>query len=82
MGALEVRERSGFTATKHHCSWKIARICEVRIPLSGIGLLPGESFMVFFTLLREGEEVGRWPLDSPMEIKYLGEELELNNWLI
>jgi hypothetical protein len=32
--------------------------------------------------VRDNDEIGRWPTDAPMLMKYLGAELELENWLI
>jgi hypothetical protein len=58
------------------------RVCEVEIPLAAVKPHPGESLQAFLTLHKATEEVGRWPADSPMDFKYLGDGLELDNWLI
>jgi len=37
---------------------------------------------VYLTLTRNGEEIGRWPADAPMLLKYAGPDIEVENWLI
>jgi hypothetical protein len=64
------------------CHWQIGAICEIAIPLAAVAALPGRQIFAYVTLRRNGEEVGRWPTDSPLIITYRGEELELDNWLI
>lgn len=81
-GLLQVRGKSGFRATRQGFSWKITRICEVRVPLSAVKLVAKDPLCAYLTLVRGREEVGRWPVDAPMELMYQGEELELDNWLI
>jgi hypothetical protein len=34
------------------------------------------------TLVRDNEEIGRWPNDAPLMLKYAGADIELDNWLI
>ena len=81
-GLLQVKVSSGFRSTGWKCSWKITRICEVCVPIAAVGSQPKEPLSAYLTLVRNGEEVGRWPVDAPMALTYLGEELELDNWLI
>jgi hypothetical protein len=81
-GALEEKTAVGWQATPHHCHWQIRRIAEVRIPLAAFGISPGAALFTHLTLQRGGEEIGRWPTESPLQLKYLGNELELDNWLI
>lgn len=68
--------------TSSYCHWKIARICEISIPLSGILLEEGSKLFVSMTLVRDNEEIGRWPSDAPLMLYYAGAEIELDNWLI
>ena len=79
---LQLRGKSDFRTTSHICPWRLARVCEARIPLSAINPTPGTTLKASITLLRDGDEVGRWPVDAPMDLTYLGQELELDNWLI
>jgi hypothetical protein len=37
---------------------------------------------VLLNALRGEEEIGRWPVDAPMLLKYAGPDIELENWLI
>jgi hypothetical protein len=64
------------------CSWKILRICELRVPLEAVKPEPGVNFFCYLTLTRNGAEIGRWPADAPMLLKYAGPDIELENWLI
>ncbi len=81
-GLLQVRENGGWRAAGAGCRWKIARICEVEIPLDSIKPSPGSKMFAFVTLLRGGEESGRWPSDAPLLIYYAGAGIEFDNWLI
>jgi hypothetical protein len=81
-GYVQAKGAVGFRAKRSRFACQIRRVCEVKIPISAVKPLQGESFQLFLALHRGGEEVGRWPADSPMELKYLGETLELDNWLI
>lgn len=81
-GCLQAKGSGGYRTTKQHCNWKIRRVCEVELPLAAIKPSAGKLFHLFLTLTRGGEEVGRWPVDAPMEVPYLGNDLELDNWLI
>ncbi|MBT0665229.1 glycoside hydrolase [Geobacter pelophilus] len=81
-GYLAAKSASGFRATRNRYRYKIRKICEVTLPLAAIKPVQGEPLQLYITLQRDGEEVGRWPADAPMELKYLGDSLELDNWLI
>lgn len=81
-GLLLVKESGGWVPTGSQCHWKIARTCEISIPLSGIKLVPGGKLFVSVTLVRDNEEIGRWPSDAPLMLYYVGADLELDNWLI
>jgi len=63
-------------------SWAIGRIGEAKVPLSAIKALPGGKIFAYVALIRNNEEVGRWPTDAPLLLNYKGEALELENWLI
>lgn len=81
-GLLQVRENSVWVPTRGHCHWKIAKTCEISVPLDSIKLAPKSKLFVFITLVRDNEEVGRWPTDAPLVFYYAGPEIEVDNWLI
>jgi alpha-amylase/alpha-mannosidase (GH57 family) len=80
-GELQGKEEGRWMGTGHLCRWKIARVCEAMVPLEAVHPKPGGNLFAFFTLQRE-EEIGRWPADAPMLLKYAGPDIELENWLI
>ena len=81
-GLLMVKENAVWVPTCGYCRWKIGKICEVSIPLEIIK--PGSKSKIFayVTLVRDNEEIGRWPSDAPLMLYYAGSEIELDNWLI
>jgi len=81
-GQLQTRVAGGWQDLAVCCQWQIRKICEIRMPLEAIKPEPGGYIFAYLTLMRSGDEVGRWPVDSPMRLKYVGAELELDNWLI
>jgi hypothetical protein len=81
-GLLQVREDGIWTPTRGHCNWKILKTCEARIPLDAIKLAPKSKLFAFVTLIRDNEEIGRWPADAPLMLYYEGPDIELDNWLI
>lgn len=81
-GPLMQKGEAGWEESGSNCQWKVERICEARIPLAALGAKGGGKMFAFVTLMRNNEETGRWPTDAPLFLKYLGEELELENWLI
>jgi len=81
-GLLLVRENNAWVPTRGHCRWKIAKTCEVCIPLEAIKPAPKSKLFASVTLVRDNEEIGRWPTDAPLMIYYAGPEIELDNWLI
>ncbi|HIJ87605.1 MAG TPA: glycoside hydrolase [Desulfuromonadales bacterium] len=81
-GLLLVKNDGAWLPTNCYCSWKIAKTCEIRIPLSGIKLTAGSKLFVSIILIRDNEEIGRWPSDTPLMLYYAGAEIELDNWLI
>ena len=81
-GLLQVRENNSWTPTACHCSWKIAKTCEISIPLDILNLTPRSKLFASVSLIRDCEEIGRWPADSPLMLYYAGPEIELENWLI
>ncbi len=81
-GLLLVKENGVWTPTSSYCHWRIAKTCEIRIPLAGIKLTAGNKLFVSMTLVRDNEEVGRWPTDAPLMLYYAGADIELDNWLI
>jgi len=81
-GLLFVKESGVWTPTSSYCRWKIAKSCEISIPLSSIKLADGSKLFVSLALVRDNEEIGRWPSDAPLMLYYAGSEIELDNWLI
>ncbi len=81
-GLLQVKENGVWTPTGSKCHWKIGKTCEVRIPLSGLSLERESKLFASVMLVRDNEEIGRWPTDAPLMLYYAGAELELDNWLI
>ncbi|MBW4054101.1 MAG: glycoside hydrolase [Proteobacteria bacterium] len=81
-GLLLVKENGVWTPTNSYCHWKIAKTCEISIPLSGIKLAAGSKLFVSVALVRDNEEAGRWPSDAPLMLYYAGADIELDNWLI
>jgi hypothetical protein len=79
---LQQKGAGGFRATRKRFRSRIRRICEVAVPIAAIRPIPGDPLQAFITLRHGDEESGRWPVDAPMELQYLGENLELDNWLI
>ncbi|HEY3308988.1 MAG TPA: glycoside hydrolase family 57 protein [Desulfuromonadaceae bacterium] len=81
-GLLLVKENNVWTPTSGHCRWKIGKICEVSIPLSSFKPVAKSKLFAYVTLVRDNEEIGRWPSDAPLMMYYAGPEIELDNWLI
>jgi hypothetical protein len=81
-GLLQVRENKLWVPTNGHCNWKIARTCEIAIPLDTLALSPKSKLFASITVVRDNEEIGRWPSDASLMLSYAGAELELDNWLI
>jgi alpha-amylase/alpha-mannosidase (GH57 family) len=81
-GRLQCRGEGGWDDTVSLCRWKIVRVCEAAVPLDAVSPAPGGKLFAYLTLTRGKEEVGRWPTDAPMVLKYAGPDIELENWLI
>jgi alpha-amylase/alpha-mannosidase (GH57 family) len=81
-GLLQVKANGVWMPTRNYCRWKINRTCEISIPLSGIRLTNGSKLFVSVSLVRDNEEIGRWPSDAPLMLYYAGTDIELDNWLI
>jgi alpha-amylase/alpha-mannosidase (GH57 family) len=81
-GLLQVRENNVWVPTSGHCRWKIAKTCEICIPLEAIKPAPKSKLFASVSLVRDNEEIGRWPTDAPLMLYYAGPEIELDNWLI
>jgi alpha-amylase/alpha-mannosidase (GH57 family) len=81
-GSLLLKEDNAWKSTGHKCFWKIARVCEARVPLKAVNPELGGKFFAYINLLREDVELGRWPAESAMVLKYAGPELGLETWLI
>ena len=81
-GLLLVKENNTWAPTSNYCRWKFGKVCEICIPLSSIKPTPKSKLFAYVTLVRDNEEIGRWPADAPLMLYYAGQELELDNWLI
>jgi hypothetical protein len=81
-GPLLLKVSNIWKETEIICRWKIARICEIMVPVAVLNPEKGSKIFVYFTLIRDDDEIGRWPTDAPMLLRYLGPDLELENWLI
>ncbi len=81
-GELMIKGARGWKKGRALCRWEIGRICEVAVPLGPLGLEPKGKLFAYVTLVRKGEEFGRWPADSPLVLTYAGPDLDMENWLI
>jgi alpha-amylase/alpha-mannosidase (GH57 family) len=81
-GELLVKGNSGWQASGTITQYGIVRIAEARIPLTTLNLAAGDKLFAYFTLTRSKEEVGRWPVDTPLLLNYAGPDLDLETWLI
>ncbi len=81
-GILQIKENGVWTPTCVYCTWKILRICEVCIPLDLLHLAPKSKLFASLSLMRDNEEIGRWPTDAQLMLYYAGADIELDNWLI
>jgi len=81
-GLLQVKENNLWTPTSGHCHWKIAKTCEISVPLDVLKPTPKSKIFASISLVRDSEEIGRWPSDAPLMLYYAGPEVELENWLI
>jgi alpha-amylase/alpha-mannosidase (GH57 family) len=81
-GLLLAKENGVWEPTNGICRWKIAKTCEISIPLDSIKLKAESKLFVSVTLVRDNEEIGRWPSDAPLMLYYAGAAIELDNWLI
>ena len=81
-GLLEKKTGTEWQSLSIRCTWKIRRICEICIPLEAVNPVPGDKVFAYLTLIRAGEEEGRWPMDAPMLLEYAGPDLESEDWLV
>ena len=81
-GELLVKGASGWQASGTITQYGIVRIAEARIPLATLKLSAGDKLFAYFTLTRSREELGRWPVDTPLLLNYAGPDLDLETWLI
>jgi alpha-amylase/alpha-mannosidase (GH57 family) len=79
---LQVKVAPGWQASGAVAQFCIGRIAEARIPLSALGLSAGEKLFTYFTFTSNNEELGRWPLDTPLLLNYAGPDLDMETWLI
>lgn len=81
-GLLQIRENNLWVPTSGHCRWKISKTCEVSVPQDVLKLSARSKLFAAISLVRDCEEIGRWPADAPLMLYYAGPEIELENWLI
>jgi alpha-amylase/alpha-mannosidase (GH57 family) len=81
-GLLLIKENNLWAPTFGHCRWKIVKTCEISVPLNVLKLTPKSKIFASISLVRDNEEIGRWPSDAPLMLYYAGPEIELENWLI
>ena len=81
-GELLVKGATGWQASGTITQYGIVRIAEARIPLATLNLAAGDKLFAYFTLTRSREELGRWPVDTPLLLNYAGPDLDLETWLI
>jgi alpha-amylase/alpha-mannosidase (GH57 family) len=81
-GELLVKGPAGWQASGTSTLYGIVRIAEARIPLATLNLSAGDKLFAYFTLTRSREELGRWPVDTPLLLNYAGPDLDLETWLI
>jgi alpha-amylase/alpha-mannosidase (GH57 family) len=74
-GELQVRENSGWHSTGMVAECCIGKIAEARIPLPALKPAPGDKLFAYLILTRQGEQLGRWPLDAPLLLSYAGPQL-------
>jgi len=81
-GELLVKGAQGWAPSGARCRYRVARIAEAQVTLEALELSPGDKLFSYITLSRDREEVGRWPVDTPLPLKYAGPELETETWVI
>ncbi|UFS72742.1 glycoside hydrolase [Geomonas sp. RF6] len=81
-GELLVKGENGWSGCGSRCRYRIARIAEAAVSVQALALSPGDKLFGYLTLTREREELGRWPVDTPLPLKYAGPELETETWVI
>jgi hypothetical protein len=81
-GGLQVKGGPGWGASGTVCRYSICRIAEARVPLSSLRLAAGDKLFAYFTFTRGREELGRWPVDTPLLLNYAGPDLDADTWLI
>ena len=79
---LMVKSPSGWRPHGTVAQYCIGRIVEARIPLSALSLTPGDKLFSYLTYTRSRDELGRWPVDTPLLLNYAGPDLESETWLI
>ena len=81
-GELQLQGGTGWRPSGVFAQYSIGRIAEVRVPLAALGLSAGDKLFSYFTFTRSREELGRWPVDTPLLLNYLGPDLGMDTWHI
>ena len=79
---LQVKGPSGWRSSGIVAQYSIGRIVEARIPLQALNLTPGDKLFTYFTFTRSRDELGRWPVDTPLLLNYAGPDLEMESRVI
>ncbi len=79
---LQVKVDGQWRGMNITCSYALAKICEIAVPLEQLNLSAGDCLFVSLVHRRGSNDIGRWPTDAPMKLHYAGEEIELDTWLI
>lgn len=69
---LEVKGEQGWTPCGTRVDYSIGRIVELRVPLAALRLAEGDRLFAYLTYSRSRDELGRWPLDTPLLLNYAG----------
>jgi alpha-amylase/alpha-mannosidase (GH57 family) len=80
-GELQVKGGAVWRPSGTLAQYRIGRIAEARLPLSALGLSAGDKLFTYFTFFRGGQELGRWPADTPLLLNYAGPDLDGDSWL-
>ncbi|HJV36517.1 glycoside hydrolase family 57 protein [Geomonas sp.] len=79
---LLVKEAGGWRPSGLSGQYRISRIAKARLALKALKIAPGDQLLCQLTLSRDGQEVGRWPVDTPLVLSYAGDKLAALDWEI
>jgi len=83
LGAAEATlQRTGRARVSGRGPASTGRIVEFAVPLAPLKLSVGTSLLATVLLCDPSGEIARWPVDGPLELRFLGEELDAEAWLL